>query len=113
MTTSSDTLPSRTLLTGASGFIGKHLLQRLVANGQQVTALVRKTADIRDLPGVKWCCGDSNDKQALSAALNDVAVVYHLAAIVPGKGSHTEHWRVNHQATRTLFQACLESGVQR
>ncbi len=101
------------LVTGATGFVGSHLIRRLAADGQYVNALTRSGTDIPDIQGVQWRCGDITDKQSIAAALRGVSVVYHLAAIVPGKGGHSAQWRVNLGGTRTLLQACLENGVNR
>ncbi|MDD2800108.1 MAG: NAD-dependent epimerase/dehydratase family protein [Methylococcales bacterium] len=101
------------LVTGATGFVGSHLIRRLAADGQQVNALTREASDAPHIQGVHWHRGDITDKQSITAALREVSVVYHLAAIVSGKGGHSAQWHVNRDGTRALLQACLENGVKR
>nr|WP_269144461.1 NAD-dependent epimerase/dehydratase family protein [Methylicorpusculum oleiharenae] len=101
------------MVTGATGFVGSHLIRRLAADGQQVNALTRGGTNILKIQGVQWFRGDITVKQSITAALRGVSVVYHLAAIVPGKGGHSAQWHINRDGTRTLLQACLVNGVKR
>ncbi len=72
------------LVTGATGFIGARLAQRLVERGDRVACLVRPTSDTSRLErlGVECRVGSLGDEASLSAALEGVDAVYHLAGLV-------------------------------
>ncbi len=71
----------KTLVTGATGFIGKHLVGTLVEQGRDVRCLVRKTSNTQYLDdlGVELYYGDLLDKDSLKDIVKDVNIVYHLA----------------------------------
>ena len=68
-------------VTGASGFIGSHLVRALKAGGWDVRAFVHKTP-LAEIPGVASVTGDIRDSAALETAMAGVDVVFHLAAAV-------------------------------
>jgi nucleoside-diphosphate-sugar epimerase len=74
--------PRLALVTGATGFVGSHLLEELRSDGVPVRALVRPTSDVRRCRelGVDVVAVDPADPVPMAHALTDVAVVYHLAA---------------------------------
>jgi nucleoside-diphosphate-sugar epimerase len=108
--------PSRILVTGATGFTGGHLCQRLARAGYVVTALVRdpnRCAELRRWD-VDVAVGDLRDRQCLEQAVEGIDVVYHIAALFrPENRSHREMWDINVQGTENLLDAALKSGVQR
>lgn len=73
-----------TLVTGASGHIGAHVVRHLLAQGRAVRALVRPTSNLKGLEGldVERVHGDVLDRSSLVAALRGCTAVYHLAAVV-------------------------------
>jgi dihydroflavonol-4-reductase len=75
------------LVTGATGFIGARLVERLLERGDRVACLVRKTSDTTRLEGlgVERRVGSLGDDASLSAALEGVDAVYHLAGMVHGR----------------------------
>ena len=74
-------MTGRALVTGAGGFVGQHLVRRLVADGWDVVGLVRPGADV-DLPGARTLPVDLTDGAATTAEVRaaDPDVVLHLAA---------------------------------
>ena len=68
-----------TLVTGATGFLGWHVANRLLARGEKVRALVRDTSRVRELDG-EVVVGDLRDPASLERAVAGCAVVYHVAA---------------------------------
>ncbi len=68
-----------TLVTGASGFIGSHLVQRLTSLGERVRCLVRRQITLP--PGAEPVYGDLTSGQGLSEALQGVDSVIHLAGV--------------------------------
>jgi nucleoside-diphosphate-sugar epimerase len=79
----------RALVTGATGFVGGHLVDRLLTRGDTVTALVRAPARAVALAerGVRIVAGDLANTTALAGAVRDCDVIYHAAAML---GAPTE-----------------------
>jgi nucleoside-diphosphate-sugar epimerase len=92
------------LITGATGFIGSHLAERLYAKGHSLRCLVRPTSDlhwIRHLP-VEYIYGDLFDERALTSAVRDVDYVYHLAGVTKAR-TPEEYFKGNHDTTSNLL----------
>jgi nucleoside-diphosphate-sugar epimerase len=94
---------ARVLVTGATGFIGKHLVDFLVQRGDQVRCLARKpTARFR---GATIVHGDITVPESLDAAVTGVDIVYHLAGATVV--SALNHYRaINTLGTHNLGEAC-------
>lgn len=105
----------RSLVTGGSGFLGSHLVEALVARGDEVRVLVRrtsKTAFLENL-GVELAYGDLNDRQSLKAAVQGVERVYHCAALASDWGTWESFLAANVTGLRNLLDVALEAGVGR
>jgi len=100
-------LSDRVLVTGATGFIGHHLVQSLLEQGQQVAGLIRPTSDTSGLPVDKLdlTIGDVTNPASLEAAVREVDVVYHLAGALEGR-SLSELNMVNEAGSRNVAHAC-------
>lgn len=96
----------RALITGATGFVGNHLAERLISEGWKVRALVRPTSDTARLEqlGAELHPGDLSDVAAMRAAADGADTVYHLAATTFGR-SEAELIRSNVHGTRNLTRA--------
>lgn len=107
--------PRRALVTGATGLLGSHLVERLSDRGDRVRALVRSSSDTRflDERGVEVHRGDLTDAAACERALDGVEVVYHCAAKVGDWGSWREFQVGCIDATRTLAEAALRARISR
>src|SRR5947209_351672 len=112
------------LVTGASGFIGSHLAERLVALGAKPRALIHyNSAGSRgwlDSSGVaaeiEYVPGDVCDRETLARAMKGVDTVFHLAALIAIPYSYrapASYVRTNVEGTMNVLQAALESGVRR
>ena len=99
------------LVTGASGFLGRHLVDKLLLREYAVRTLSRSRGGLP--PHVEHIQGDIRDVTLLEAAMAGVETVYHAAAMVPGAGSDTGMWDTNVTGTRSVAQACLRAGVLR
>jgi dihydroflavonol-4-reductase len=101
----------RWLVTGATGFIGTTLVERLVARGEAVKALVRDPGKAGELGaiGAQLVTGDVGRPETLESAVPDVDVVVHLAGLVKAL-TREELFRVNAEGTRALAAAAARSG---
>jgi nucleoside-diphosphate-sugar epimerase len=96
----------RWLVTGATGFIGTALAERLLKGGDAVRALVRdpsRAAELRSM-GAEIVRGDLGQTEALARAVPDVDVVVHLAGLVKAV-TRKELFDVNAEGTRSLAEA--------
>ena len=95
---------SRVLVTGATGFVGQHLVRALVDSGRRVRALKRSTSDTSDLKEVdcEWVTADLEDLHLLKDAVRGCNVVYHAAGLASfGQLQCQAVYRVNVQGTPT------------
>jgi nucleoside-diphosphate-sugar epimerase len=105
----------RAFVTGASGFLGRHLLRALAARDVPVTALCRRPDTLADLrrPGLSVVAIDVRDSDEVAAHLTGVDTFFHLAAVRNGTGERAESMRdVNFHATVDLAERALGSGVR-
>src|SRR5262245_25080857 len=97
----------RSLITGATGFLGEHLTRRLLADGACVRILVRVPEKAQPLveAGAELVTGEITDGAALTRALEDISVVYHLAGklLIPGV-PEAEYRRIHVDGTRALLK---------
>jgi NADH dehydrogenase len=102
------------LVTGATGYVGGHLLARLAGDGTPVRGLAR-TPDANLPSGVEAARGDITQPESLAAAVRGIEVVIHCAAITgdrkePYRGAYD---RVNREGTANLVEAARAAGVKR
>lgn len=101
------------LITGGTGFVGRHLIDRCTAERLPLRVLSRRAAPATLAPGVVWSTGDFTDVAALRGALAGVRTIIHAAAMLPASGaSEAEFRRVNVTGTTTLAGLARESAVQ-
>ena len=101
------------LVTGATGFVGPHVVHALRARELPVRALIREPERASRLAswGAELVQGDVTDLTTLRAAVSGVDTVVHLVAII--KGSRADFERIMAQGTRDLVAAAQEAGVRR
>ena len=101
------------LVLGGAGFIGKELVQQLVASGRGVRVLVRNAASLPEELRTRVDCrkGDLLDREALLGAMEGIDIVVHLAR------AHVKSWpeyqKFEIEATRLVGECALEAGVKR
>jgi dihydroflavonol-4-reductase len=95
----------RALITGATGFVGSHLAERLAADGWEVRALVRSSSDttlLRSL-GAELYEGDLTDPASIARASAGADAVFHLAALTAARDEAGYH-RANVEGTRAVVR---------
>lgn len=97
-------------LTGATGFLGGAVLERLLAEGHEVRALVRRPQP--DRAGVRWVAGDLADGTALAALVSGADAVIHVAGAV-NVADRAAFYAANAGGTRLLAEKTVEAGVRR
>jgi nucleoside-diphosphate-sugar epimerase len=105
----------KALVTGASGFIGSHIVEALQAKGHQVLALVRPTSDTSHLKQTRaeLVIGDVTDRDSLMRACQGVDWIFHTAAVIDNLASWTYYYQVGVQGTGNLVEAAAENRVAR
>ncbi|MBT3603211.1 MAG: SDR family NAD(P)-dependent oxidoreductase [Candidatus Latescibacteria bacterium] len=114
----------RVLVTGAGGFIGSHLTEHLVALGAHTRAFIRYSSDgqrgwLSQSPvanKIDFFHGDICDADSVSAAVKDVDVVFHLAALIAIPYSYQApraYIRTNVEGTLNILQAAKQYKIQR
>jgi nucleoside-diphosphate-sugar epimerase len=100
------------LVTGATGFLGRPLVDRLLADSEQVRVLARASskAALLRARGVDVVVGDITNKLAVADALDGVAVVYHLAGRLLVPGIPASEYRATHvEGTKVLLDCCAQA----
>ena len=104
--------PATVALTGATGFIGRHLAVRLAAEGWRVRALARRPAEELRRPGVEIVPGSLEDTGSLRTLLQGADAIVHAAGLTSA-GRAADFHRVNAAATARLASLCSEPGAPR
>ncbi len=105
----------RVLVSGATGFVGSHVVDHLIAAGHEVRALARPSSDTRYLETTAAAIvrGDLADAASLQAAAVGCEAVVHTAAVVGEWGAWELFYRVGVQGTRNLLDAVVAAGARR
>jgi dihydroflavonol-4-reductase len=106
----------KALVTGATGFVGAHVVRTLAEAGHSARALHRKSSKLDALAGLEYesALGDVTDLDALRAACAGCDWVFHVAAVADyWRADHTHMFEVNVEGTRKVLQAARETGVRR
>ena len=105
----------RILITGATGFIGGHVVEACLERDRTVSAIVRPTSDSAALErrGVTLYRGELTDPGLVRAALTETDVVVHCAAKVGDWGPVADYREVNVEGLRVLLDACKGQALTR
>ena len=99
----------KTLVTGATGFIGSHLVEELLKRGYSVTCLVRRTSNLQWIDGlnVRLIYGDCAIKESLLNAAADFDYIFHLAGLTKA-ANEKDFFSANALGTENLINAVIE-----
>lgn len=105
-------------VTGGTGFVGAYLLHYLVARGDKVRAMRRKSSPmelVRDIADkIEWVDAELLDERSLEDVLRGIDQVYHSAAVVSFNKSDAEQmFRINIEGTANIVNAALSVGVKK
>jgi len=100
-------------ITGASGFIGGQIAERLLADGRRVRVLARRPLSELERLGAEVVMGDLESPAILYKGCDGAGTVYHVAGRVGVWGPADDFYRVNVEGTRNVIAACHTAGVKR
>jgi nucleoside-diphosphate-sugar epimerase len=97
-------------VSGASGFIGRHLVRELLKQGRKVRAydIVPCPESLCSNKAIDWVQGDIADKFAVKMSLDGCAAVFHLAAMVGDWGAVAKHQKITVGGTQNVFESLHE-----
>ena len=108
-----------TLVTGATGFIGSHLVEQLLDRGEEVRVLVRDPAKLEAVglagrKGLSVARGDLLEPASIKSAVAGVSRVYHVAGFIStARRDRDKLHRINHEGTATLLSALERTAVDK
>jgi len=116
-------MTERTLVTGASGWLGNRLCQTIGERGRDIRAMVipehREHPEIlrlrENLPGdssLEVTVGDVRDPESLDEACRDIDTVFHTVGVIHPRNAKT-FYEINAEGTRNTVEACARMGVRR
>ena len=107
---------AKTLVTGATGFIGSHLVRALAERGDELKLLLRRSSRVEHLADVEFsrATGDVIDRRTVKRAMRDVERVFHCAGTTSLRRQDRQRvYRLNVEGTRNVLGAAAEAGVER
>lgn len=100
------------LVTGGTGFLGRRLVERLLAQRRSVAVLARHAVPELERAGVRFVQASLDDATAVAAACRGMETVYHVAAKVGVWGPYQAYFRTNVLGTRAIIGGCRSHGVR-
>lgn len=97
-------------LTGATGFVGSHLVEAALASGHEIVALTRREQPPRER--VTWISGDLHDREALEQLVDDADAAIHAAGVISAKTA-ADFEKDNVEGTLAMLAAATAGGVRR
>ncbi len=103
----------RALVTGGNGFVGRRIVEMLLAQGDEVAVLGRQEYPELVALGAECFQGDVRNKESIMAAFKGVDVVFHVAAKVGLWGKRADFESINILGTENVINCCHSMGVPR
>ena len=103
----------KALVIGGSGFLGRAIVQRLLARGDAVRSFSRRVHPDLQRPGIEVVRGDVRDAEAVAAACAGREIVFHVAAKAGIWGRRADYYETNVRGTQNVIAACRQQGVPR
>ena len=109
----------KVLVTGGTGFVGRHLVRTLIEKGALVRMLVRMTSNIKEFEklGVELVHGDITERASLHGIAEDINIVYHLAAMghvsAISRAAYQKSFDINVNGTKNLAEECCNYKIDR
>ena len=103
---------ARALVTGATGLVGSHIVERLVTDGWTVRGLVRSLSKALESLGAEPVQGDVLDRDAFVRAAKGTDVVFHTAAAITPSGGWESYRRLNIDGTENAIAAAESAGAR-
>lgn len=106
----------KTLVTGATGFVGSHLARALAARGDELRILARRTSNLGSLEGLEFehVTGDVTDRRAVRRAMDGAERVFHVAGRTSLRDRDRKAvWETNVRGARIVFDEALQANVER
>jgi len=98
-------------VTGATGFVGAHLIRQLARSGWDVRALTRRPQSVLD-SGITWVKGSLEDERSLTELVKGANACIHVAGAIKGR-TRDDFARANIEGTTRILAACAGGGVER
>ena len=105
--------PMKALVTGGGGFLGRYIVEKLVARGDSVRVLGRRNYPELAGLGVDSVQADLRDPVAVTRACEKIEVVFHVAALPAVWGKWKEFYGINVEGTKNVLAGCKAHGVPR
>lgn len=106
---------NRAIVTGATGFLGRRLVERLLKHGVEVVAIGNTTTQLAELnhPLLSYQRADIVNKRELFSVIKVADVVFHCAAFSSDWGDKNKFDQVNRLGSQNLIECCEEIGIKR
>lgn len=103
----------KSLVTGAAGFIGSALIQRLILEDHNIKGLYHKQKPRQKSNNITYVQGEITDKKSIKGITKDIDIIFHCAGIVNDYSSKNEYYTVHVNGTKNLIEECKTNGCKR
>ncbi len=103
----------KTLVTGGGGFLGRHIVMKLLARGDKVRVLGRRPYPDLAALGVETVCADLQDAAAVESACLGMDAVFHVAGLAGYWGPWDSYYGPNVVGTQNVLSGCRKAGVRK